>query len=78
MLDIKLGGPSGRRKSISNCPYHLRKLIKDQGLHSQFGSKDHRVACETLVPERVLEYEKRSYRDTLDDIIVRYCEFSSN
>ncbi len=43
MLDIKLDDMFRRgEQSISNCPYHLNTLIRDQGLHCIFGHKDHK------------------------------------
>jgi hypothetical protein len=42
-VDIKIDGiTSGGMKSISNCPYRLRRIIEDQGLDCVFGHRDHK------------------------------------
>lgn len=41
-IDIKLHGITRRAISISNCPYKLHTLVKDQRLHCVFGDKDHK------------------------------------
>jgi hypothetical protein len=38
-IDIKLGDLTNRTASISNCPYKLETLVKDQGLDLPFGSR---------------------------------------
>ncbi|KAH8891478.1 hypothetical protein GQ53DRAFT_648395, partial [Thozetella sp. PMI_491] len=40
-LDVRIDGLSGPQH-ISNCPYELQKLVRDQGLDCVFGRKDHR------------------------------------
>ncbi|KAH8807070.1 hypothetical protein F5884DRAFT_675774 [Xylogone sp. PMI_703] len=45
-IDIKIDGIIKRPRSISNCPYSIRKLIKDQGLDCIFGSRKHQRAVE--------------------------------
>ncbi|KAK0631606.1 hypothetical protein B0T14DRAFT_443704 [Immersiella caudata] len=46
VLDIRVGDP-GCSNSVSNCPYKLSKLIRDQGLDSVFGRKDCRLSKDT-------------------------------
>lgn len=41
-IDIKMNGITGQAKSISNCPYKIQTLLKDQGLDCVFGHKDHK------------------------------------
>ncbi|KAH8909466.1 hypothetical protein BR93DRAFT_924444 [Coniochaeta sp. PMI_546] len=41
VLDIRIDGVVGPQY-IGNCPYTLRKLVRDQGLDCVFGRKDHR------------------------------------
>jgi hypothetical protein len=41
-IDIKVSHITRYSRSISNCPYMLQTLIKDQGLECVFGRKDHR------------------------------------
>ena len=38
-VDIKIDGVLKRARSISNCPYKIRSLIKDQGLDCVFGHR---------------------------------------
>ena len=38
-IDIKLDGITQRPMSISNCPYKIETLVKDQGLDQPFGSR---------------------------------------
>jgi hypothetical protein len=38
-VDIKVDGIVTRQRSISNCPYKLETLIKDQGLDYAFGRR---------------------------------------
>lgn len=38
-IDIKIDGITRRARSISNCPYKIETLIKDQGLDNYFGSR---------------------------------------
>jgi hypothetical protein len=40
-IDIMIDKITKHPRSISNCPYQLRALIKDQGLDCVFGNKDH-------------------------------------
>jgi hypothetical protein len=40
VLDVSIDGLGGRL-NISNCPYELRKLVRDQGLDCVFGRKDY-------------------------------------
>jgi len=42
VIDIKIDGITKRARSISNCPYQMRTLIKDQGLDCVFGSRKSR------------------------------------
>lgn len=42
ILDMKMDGLAGQ-ESLSNCPYKLLALIRDQGLDCVFGRKDHQV-----------------------------------
>ncbi|KAF7910009.1 uncharacterized protein EAF01_003727 [Botrytis porri] len=39
LLDIKIDGIVSRQRSISNCPYVIETLIKDQGLDCEFGRR---------------------------------------
>ena len=39
IIDIKLDGITHRSISISNCPYKIETLVKDQGLDLPFGSR---------------------------------------
>ena len=41
-IDIKVSRITRYNQSISNYPYILQTLIKDQGLECVFGCKDHR------------------------------------
>ena len=41
VIDAKVDGITKRARSISNCPYIVRDIIKDQGLHCFFGHKNH-------------------------------------
>jgi len=56
LVDIKIDGLTKRARSISNCPYMIETLIKDQGLHYTFGS---RSGKKRIQPERVLRDPKR-------------------
>ena len=38
-IDIKIDGITRRARSISNCPYNIETLVKDQGLDLPFGSR---------------------------------------
>jgi hypothetical protein len=38
-IDIKIDGITRRARSISNCPYKIEDLVKDQGLDRPFGSR---------------------------------------
>ncbi|KFZ18706.1 hypothetical protein V501_01063 [Pseudogymnoascus sp. VKM F-4519 (FW-2642)] len=42
LVDVKVDGIAQRARSISNCPYKLLGLVKDQGLHRVFGGPDHK------------------------------------
>jgi hypothetical protein len=42
LVDVKIDGVTQRARSISNCPYKLLDLVKDQGLHRVFGRPDHK------------------------------------
>lgn len=42
LVDVKVDGITQRARSISNCPYKLLDLVKDQGLHCVFGRPDHK------------------------------------
>ncbi|KAH8787540.1 acyl transferase/acyl hydrolase/lysophospholipase, partial [Hyaloscypha sp. PMI_1271] len=39
LIDIKIDGISKRARSISNCPYKVQTLIRDQGLDCVFGHR---------------------------------------
>jgi hypothetical protein len=41
-IDIKIDGITQRARSISNCPYKIETLIKDQRLDCVFGSRNSR------------------------------------
>jgi hypothetical protein len=41
MIDVKIDGITKRARSISNCPYIVKDIIRDQGLHCFFGHKDY-------------------------------------
>lgn len=41
-IDIKVDGITTRARSISNCPYKIETLIRDQGLDRPFGSREGR------------------------------------
>ncbi|KAH6869642.1 hypothetical protein B0T10DRAFT_523573 [Thelonectria olida] len=47
VLDVRLRDSLMGEQSISNCPYKVEKLIRDQGLDCAFGRRDHRLLCET-------------------------------
>ena len=38
-IDVKIDGITSRARSISNCPYNIDTLIKDQGLNCVFGNR---------------------------------------
>jgi len=40
-VDVKIENMTKNAQSISNCPYELQTLIRDQGLDCVFGHKDH-------------------------------------
>jgi hypothetical protein len=40
-IDVKIDGVTKRGRSISNCPYTVDTIMRDQGLHCVFGHKDH-------------------------------------
>lgn len=42
-IAVQIGGTKRPLQSISNCPYRLRDLIKDQGLDSAFDSRSRRA-----------------------------------
>ncbi|KAH7000879.1 hypothetical protein EDB80DRAFT_721123 [Ilyonectria destructans] len=46
-VDVRLHDTLIGEQSISNCPYKVEKLIKDQGLDCAFGRRDHRFLGET-------------------------------
>lgn len=46
-LDVRLRDTVIGEQSISNCPYKVERLIRDQGLDCAFGRRDHRFLCET-------------------------------
>ena len=41
-IQVEIDGFTAQRRSISNCPYRVHQLIKDQRLDSVFGHSDHR------------------------------------
>ena len=41
-IDVKVNGITRKQESISNCPYTIEALIRDQGLHCVFGHRDHK------------------------------------
>ena len=41
VIDIRLDGITTRVRSISNCPYKISDMIKDQALDCSFGHRDH-------------------------------------
>ncbi len=75
-LDVKLDGISGQKESISNCPYELRKLVADQGLNCHFGTKDHRMSNVPSNLDNGIEDSVERVRDTLDRIIISYCDLT--
>jgi hypothetical protein len=42
-IDVKVNGITRKQESISNCPYSIETLIRDQGLHCVFGHRDHKI-----------------------------------
>lgn len=45
LVDVRIDGLR-EIQCVSNCPYELRKLARDQGLDSVFGRKDHQDVTE--------------------------------
>ncbi|KAJ8067019.1 hypothetical protein OCU04_004399 [Sclerotinia nivalis] len=59
-LDIKIDGIVSRPRSISNCPYVIETLIKDQGLDCAFGRrgiKRNNVFSNDRFPKRIRRVE---------------------
>lgn len=77
ILNVKMDGVTGGKDNISNCPYQLEKLVKDQGLHRQFGSKDHRISNESFDPNHEIEDDISNLRDTLDKVILSYSDLTA-
>ena len=46
-VDIRIDQLSAEPQSISNCPYKLHKLVRDQKLDCVFGSDDHRFGVQS-------------------------------
>jgi hypothetical protein len=61
-VDIKVDGVIKRARSISNCPYQIETLIKDQGLDYVFGSRRARKRLNSiLVQENPKRRKFRQY-----------------
>jgi hypothetical protein len=54
-IDIKIEGLTETPRSISNCPYRIETLIKDQGFYQTFGHKNNKK-------RKAIEIETRSKR----------------
>jgi len=65
VLDIRIGN-SNKSQKISNCPYQLGKLIKDQKLNCTFGRKDCQTDNEALDSE--MREELQALCKSLDNI----------
>ena len=68
-LDVKIDGVVVGEEPISNCPYELRSLVRDQGLNCVFGRKDHRVVGKTEESEEVAIQELDRLCETLDEAV---------
>lgn len=66
-ISIEMDGVNGKRYSISNCPYKLRDIIKDQGLNHPYGAKRHSVEinCKSSQSKSLLQLELNRLLDTL-------------
>lgn len=65
-LDVKIETRTGLN-SISNCPYELRKLLRDQKLDCVFGRDDHR--SDGQVSDEMMSEEIEKLCDTLGEIV---------
>ncbi|KAF5137894.1 hypothetical protein E5D57_001673 [Metarhizium anisopliae] len=42
-ISVQMDGIDGKKQHISNCPYRIEKLVRDQGLLDIFGNSSHTV-----------------------------------
>lgn len=72
-IDVRIESRVGAMECISNCPYELKTLIKDQGLDCSFGRNDHRAQDDfEICSEEGVEEEIGRLHDTLDSVIDSY------
>jgi hypothetical protein len=70
VLDLGMDGLAGQ-ELLSNCPYRLLELVKDQGLDCVFGRKDHQVkSSEPIDSEQGLSLAIDRLRETLERVVL--------
>lgn len=56
---ISIDGLDGRKHWVSNCPYKIEQLIRDQEMDNVFGRRDRKIESETWTKAAQAEQELR-------------------
>ncbi len=61
-VNVSITGITTTPRNISNCPYVLEHLIRDQGLDHPFGREDHQKRKQPVSPEKEIDQQRRKKR----------------